>query len=200
MGARTIRRQLQFALLMISFLVASAQEPYFPKGALGDFPQSDNGRARWYQHQLLGLEEPSLLAQSKNITRQAYRFVWLRTFHHPVAIRLDLKPDGAGELTTKVGTGTGGYDPGHVATNAVKPLTKEHVKRLLSAIQAAEFWNLPSYEQSGGHDGARWIVEGIDAGKYHVVDRWSPGKGPVRTLGLLFIDESGLKIPKGYVY
>ncbi len=51
------------------------------------------------------------------------------------------------------------------------------------------FWQLPTEETAGviGMDGARWIVEGVKAGRYHLVDRWSPKDGAVREFGLLLV-------------
>lgn len=87
----------------------SAQETYFPKGVLSSDARGDLFRANWYSKHLKALEEPSLLGLAKNPSLQSYRFVWLRTFHHPVIVRLDIMADGTGDLTVKVASGAGGY-------------------------------------------------------------------------------------------
>ncbi len=192
-----------FVFLMLALLTASAQQDYFPKGVFSDFPQADSGRAKWYSSQLAALKEPSLLEKSGNATSESYRFVWLRTFHHPIAIRLDIRPDGIAEMTVRVTDGEGGYQPGNLIQNRTRPLTREQTQGFLARVERAKFWNLPAEETSDtvGVDGARWIIEGVKGGKYHVVDRWSPGKGPIRELGLLLaIGFADLKIPKDELY
>jgi len=86
-------------------LALSAQDSYFPKGALSDYDRVDIGKADWYSGQLRALDEPSLLEEAKNPSLESYRFVWLRTFHHPVAVRLDIMADGSGKLTVKIASG-----------------------------------------------------------------------------------------------
>src|ERR1022692_1355040 len=106
-------------LFALCTALASAQ--YFPKQSLDD--RGDEFRSKWYSRQLHALKEPSLLTQSKNPNSEAYRFLWLRTFHHPVAIRVVLRPDGTGVLTTKVASGAGGYSPGVLKEENSRDLT-----------------------------------------------------------------------------
>jgi hypothetical protein len=41
----------------------------------------------------------------------------------------------------------------------------------------------------------------VKDGKYHVVDRWSPSRGPVHELGIaLALTLAHLKIPKDQIY
>ncbi len=187
-------------VLFVAF-VTSAQQPYFPRGSLGAY--TDSFKAEWYSTQLRALNEPSLLQLSQDKTRESYRFVWLRSFHHPVAVRVDVRPDGIGELTLKVGSGAGGYKPGETVQNLSRPLTLEESSMFLARLQKLDFWSLPSYknEERDGDDGAQWIIEGAKDGKYHVVDRWSPREGPVRELGItLALGLADLKIPKRDLY
>lgn len=44
-----------------------------------------NEVATWYSSQLCALNEPLIFDQKSGTI---YRFTWLRTFHHPVAIRI----------------------------------------------------------------------------------------------------------------
>ncbi len=190
-------------LVLVAALSLSAQEPYFPKGALGDDPRGDLFRADWYSKDLKALQEPSLFQLAKNPSLESYRFVWLRTFHHPVIVRLNLRSDGTGDLTTKVSSGAGGYAPGHVIENKSRPVTREEVEKFLARVRQGQFWDLPSHESpdAAGLDGSQWIIEGVKEGKYHVVDRWTPGKGPVHELGLILaVDLAQMKIPKDQLY
>lgn len=195
---------MTFALLLsLSAGAALAQEPYFPQGVLEDNSQGDSFRSKWYSKHLKALEEPSLLQKSKGSSAESYRFVWLRTFHHPVIVRVDIQANGGAKLTTKVSNGAGGYEPGKLVENTSRPLPQRQTEKLLATIQRLQFWELPTHEtpETVGCDGSQWIIEGIKAGKYHVVDRWTPAKGPVRDLGLMFVfGLAQMKIPREQLY
>ena len=109
-------------LLTILATASFASAQYFPKGSLDS--RGDEFKDDWYSHQLTALQEPSLFAMMKTPSSESYRFLWLRTFDHPIAIRLDLQPDGTGILTTKVASGTGGFRPGVLAETSSRTLTK----------------------------------------------------------------------------
>lgn len=190
---------LVFVLLVIT--LASAQELYFPKGSLSSQSRGDSFKAEWYSTHLKALNEPSLLQLAQKSDSESYRFVWLRTFHHPVVVRLDVRKDGIGELTLKVSDGAGGYKPGQMIENLSRPLTREETKMFLAKIQRLKFWTLSTEQEFAGNDGAQWIIEGVKDGRYHVVDQWTPRKGPIRELGVtLALGLAGLKIPKNEVY
>jgi hypothetical protein len=89
---------------------------------------------------LRALDEPSLLEEAKKPTLQSYRFTWLRTFHHPVAVRLDIMSDGTGKLTVKIANGAGGYKPGKLIENTSLSLTPEQTVKFLEQIKKTEFW------------------------------------------------------------
>jgi hypothetical protein len=191
------------AFLALETLGAQAQEFYFPKGTFSDDPGWDLFTAVWYSTHLKALNEPSLLHLSSKPSYESYRFVWLRTFRHPVTVRLDITVDGIGELTTKVSDGLGGYMPGEIIENFSRRLTRERTSLFLAGVEKNKFWELPSYDNSGplGLDGSQWIIEGVKDGKYHVVDQWTPKTGPIRELGLeLALGLAELKIPKHELY
>jgi hypothetical protein len=52
-----------------------------------------------------------------------------------------------------------------------------------------------------GFDGARWIIEGVKDGKYHVADRWTNENGAIHELGeMLAFRLAQLKFPKDEIY
>lgn len=179
-----------------------AQSRYFPPGSLDDSPRADQFLYEWYSTQLQALDEPSLWSLSQTQKEQSYRFLWLRTFHHPMAIRIDMNVDGTSRLTTKLTSGAGGYGPGRLVQNDTSTLTKEQTDWFLGKIQEPKFWELAAFDKSRiGLDGAQWIVEGAKNGNYHIVDRWSPKDGPVRVIGLLMLkDLAKAKIPAKETY
>jgi hypothetical protein len=120
-----------------------------------------------------------------------------------VIVRVDIKADGSAGLTTKVSDGAGGYKPGKLIENASRPLIQRQTDEFLANVKRFQFWELPTHETSAtvGCDGSQWIIEGVKGGKYHVVDRWTPAKGPVHDLGLAFVfGLAQMKIPKRELY
>jgi hypothetical protein len=194
--------QLAPDALLLQYLDCDGPE-LFPVGCFfpGD-PKLDSFVVKWYAGQLSALKEPSLFEAKQDSTIQSYRFLWLRTFHHPVAIRVRIYPDGTGTLFTKVAGGAGGYKPGNLILNKAVSLTEERVRNVLERIQRLKYWMLPLRDANArGLDGAQWVMEGIDHGKYRLIDRWSPKEGPVRELGLYFLRElSGLHLKAEEIY
>jgi len=157
---------------------------------------------QWYSSQLQALKEPSLYSLRNNLSTESYRFLWLRTFHNPIAIRLDLRPDGTSDLIVKVASGAGGYNPGVLREQRAQLISKEQTAAFLKRISDLRFWDAPNpVKEEGGEDGSQWIIEGLKAGRYHVVDRWSPSKGVVRELGMMLaFDFAKMDIPQREIY
>ena len=198
------RRFLLLFALVVGFLNASlpAQKPYFPTKTFGDDPQLDRFVSGWYSGQLKALKEPSLLELSKAPSTESYRFLWLRSFHHPIAIRVDVQADGSATLTTRIASGAGGYPPGKLTASTTRFLTKEEAQQLIARINASGFWQLPSYDRDrAGNDGSEWVVEAAVHGKYHLVSAWTPKDGPIHDLGTIFLFElAKIKVPKNEIY
>src|SRR6266496_2966955 len=152
-----------FAVAVSALTIRAAETVYFPKGA-----------EYWYPKHLEAMKEPSLFQQSTNKTVEQYRFLWLRTFHKPIAVRV--RKDTAG-ITLRIIrlSGAGGYDPGRIEHEESLALTTDQWEGFLKLLDKAAFWEIPSAEKDlGGLDGSQWILEGQSGGKYHVVDRWTP--------------------------
>ena len=132
--------------------------------------------------------------------------MWLRSFHHPVSIRLDISTNGTAVLTVKISNGAGGYEPGRLINNRTQRLGHDLTQRVLNRIEELKFWTLPTEPPPPDPnvfsvDGAQWIFEGVKSGAYHAVDRWSPDKGEVHSLGLLMLlDVAKLKLSDREVY
>lgn len=149
-----------------------------------------------YARHLRALREPSLIDASKNPKTHVYRFLWLRSFHSPIAIRLVVRENGSGFVVFRRTSGKGGYEPGRLVVNRTKPLSRRDVSWFLGLMEEQNFWELPTTERDPDIitlDGAQWIIEGVKQGKYHVAERWSPEKGPVRNLALTLIQLSGFR-------
>jgi hypothetical protein len=113
--------------------VAFGGARYFPTGTLGDDSELVE---RWYSEQLTALKEKPLCCGLTD-SATTVRFTWLRSFHHPVAIRLSRSGDGRWLLTTKAAAGAGGYKPGHLATNVTRELKASDAEQILSLVAPA---------------------------------------------------------------
>ena len=186
--------------LLFASLASCAQDGFFPKSAF----ESDRFMADWFTDELKVLGEPSLWQGSKTSPSESYRFLWLRTFHHPIAIRLDLRNDGVGILTTKVASGTSGFPQKkpYLVENISRPLTREQTQSFLGRINKVSFWDLPQdVENRAGNDGSEWIIEGVKRGNYRVLHKWTPVAGAVHELGLaLAFGLAQMSLPKDEVY
>lgn len=173
---------------------------YFPDKIFNERDDLNAFTDEWYSKQLSALEEPSIYEQRNDDSQQVFRFTWLRTFHHPVSIRLRIRKDGTGLLYVKMTDGAGGYEPGRIKKNLMKDIDEESVKSFQKLLNNEGFWKLPSIQEVIGCDGAQWIIEGLSNRRYHLVDRWSPEEGGVRKIGLHLLDLSGLPIPVEDIY
>jgi len=125
---------------------------------------------------------------------QVYRFLWLRSFHPPIVVRVER----SGETCTLFAR-QGGLDTGELSVDRSRPMTPVEWKDL-ERRAADSFWPLPTKGGcQGGFDGASWLVEGRRLHKYHAVNRWSPDEGnPFREFCLRFIELSGLAPDRVY--
>jgi hypothetical protein len=130
-------------------------------------------------------------------TTTSYRFTWLRSFHHPIAIRVTTQARGYRLVATEL-NGAGGYEPGSVFRRADRILSQEQFAVAARLLHAPETWH-PSPSKDEGHDGAEWIIEATDGG-YRVTRRWSPTSGIVRDIGLEFLRLTGWQVPPDEIY
>lgn len=73
----------------------------------------------------------------------------------------------------------------------VRKLSTPDLQRFLSCVEAVHFWTLPSRRDAlPGPDGADWVIEASDNGRYQLIDAWSPPTGdPVNILGRFMLFE-----------
>lgn len=174
---------------------------YFPEGVLDQNDRVAAFLAEWFSARLLAMEEPSLWELSNHRVMPVYRFLWLRTFHSPVSVRLNANDDGTATAEIKVGSGLAGFGPGQPTSQATAAIPERDTYLFLEKVRATDFWSLPTYDGQGGLDGSEWIIEGVQERKYHLVRRWTPRGGGCRVLGLAFLFELGkLEIPPDELY
>jgi len=189
---------------------------YFPPDAFSSDTNSHTSKVNWYTKHLVAMGEPSLLEYSKDDLRPTYRFLWLRTFHEPIAIRLTVQKDGSGTLHGIVLDGKGGYDPGVIKDSTNVEVRAKDVSKFLQRLLDCDFWDrsndgskLGAWHRNpedntwlrayrGGYDGAQWIIEAVSSNRYNVFERWSPESGAFRDACLELINMSGLKVDPIY--
>lgn len=158
----------------------SASDKYFPPGVFGT-NQPGNFTGVWYTRTLRALTEPSLFELRADKTVQVYRFLWLPSFHRPISVRLTINSDGSGSIVARsVDKHTGllnakKTDSGKLVLDTVGEASKTQVQELSKQLENLGFWSMKTEDDPCcGEDGARWVLEGVKNGEYHIVDRWSP--------------------------
>jgi hypothetical protein len=199
-----------FTLVCFSLFSSSVPaQQFFPPHAFDDDEKLNQFTVDWYSKQLNALEESPLWDLSHQSKQEIYRFTWLRSFHHPTAVRVEVRPNGTGLVTWKIASGKGGYEPGTLTTNRSRKLSKQEVRYLLNTIHQVDYWNLPTREKIIDEpgmvtvhlDGAQWIMEETRDGKYKIVDHWSSEKDPIKRLGILMmVDLAHIKLLYQEVY
>jgi len=171
-----------------------AGDYYFPKGSLDPTRAKIDGITRdWYSKYLRAMLEPSLSCGGRT-DGFAYRFLWLRSFHHPIAVRIE-KNGSSVALTAVELDGTGGHEPGGIVKRVQRALSPAEQDKFLTKLSQVRFWEMRKNQDRFGLDGAQWILEGAESGRYQVVERWSPGPGAYREVCLLLLGFAGFAIP-----
>ncbi|HMJ07490.1 MAG TPA: hypothetical protein VK468_00700, partial [Pyrinomonadaceae bacterium] len=165
---------------------------YFPVGAFNEgWEHSDSGANNWYGRFLKVMGEKPLLRSSNDDADEVYRFLWLRTFHHPVSVRIERSRSSFRIIAVEL-SGAGGYEPGRISRTDHHEVYEEDWCEFMSRLEAASFWSQrTTVEGDGGNDGSQWMLEGIRRNRYHVVDRWSPNEGAYREACIYLLKLSG---------
>lgn len=130
--------------------------------------ESGKGTAEWLKIQLDDLQENCLYNNLTQNNSTIYRFTWLRSFHHPIAIRIE-KAENEIMLSWKIGKGAGGYEPKGLKKSGEKRLSLKKWKAFEKLIKESNFDNLPNKKYTPMNDGATWTLEkkSFDSFKAH---------------------------------
>lgn len=156
------------------------------------FPENFNGRfEEWFSKHLRSMNESRL---TKDQSDEVYRFLWLRSFHHPIAVRIS-RQDNQYSLSAIELSGAGGYEPGEILKNKSRRLSDAEWLTFTRKLEESCFWKVASQDMNTrGLDGAEWVLEGLKLGRYHVADVWSPSSGSYRDACIYLLRISGLGI------
>lgn len=160
-----------------------------------------------YSGNLAALGEPSLSAAG-DAELEAYRFVWIRSFHPPVSVRIWRK-GGHAQMTVKqlsdrgIPGAKGIRFLGTLTVNVTRPVSADQWDGFQRLLNESGFWSMPSEDKNPKFlDGAGWLLEGVRADRYHAVSRQSPKEGAYRETCVYLLRISGVEIDesKGELY
>ena len=171
---------LPAAFTVATTLIAGCSSPpppeHFEPGVfLPERPDVDDMMRTAFSNNLVAMNEPVIAPT----THDSVRFLYLRSFHHPIAVRVERRLAHV-RLTAVELDGAGGYDPGVPTRRVTRNVSDEEWNDLLSLLDNASFWELPTSHERATLDGARWILEASVDGRYHVVQRNSPDETEMR--------------------
>jgi hypothetical protein len=169
--SESTKRISQVCLQTLERQNASFFLSYFP-------PQTFTSRAsdfqvRWYSADMYALGERPIWHPPDGET--TYRFTYLPAFTGPTVITLTASPDGEERIAIKTITG----DREITSIDETVAVSRDRLTRFFTLLDQAHFWatptELPRLGQARlGQDGAEWIMEGVQDGKYRTVVRWCP--------------------------
>jgi hypothetical protein len=150
------------------------------------------------------MREPILCSERQG---ERYRFLWLRSFHPPIAIRVEHE-SGQTTMVAKRLRVEGDDSDGVVDKDTAFALTTEEWAILQDLLSRAQIWEAPTEWPRDPNveslDGAQWVFEAATPTKYHLLDRWSAASDPrdvaFTRMCLFLLDISGLKPPDAQIY
>jgi hypothetical protein len=180
---------------------------YFPVGTFLPDEVREKGLVNWYSRSLQEMVEPSFQSIiAANV--ESYRFLWLRSFHPGVAVRV-WKCSRGYCITSKQLDGVDKYIDGKfvpsakMAINNSRSLTVDEWNGCLAILDRSHFWSSPTVDgRPMANDGADWLLEGAKESQYHVVARQSPTNGEYYGACVFLLKLSALKVDasKGELY
>ncbi len=175
----------------------TARDYYFVSSSSNPVEKSLNDfEIGMHSSYLRAMGEPSL---SCGTTDNTYRFTWLRSFHNPISVRVTQNGHRFIMVATEL-SNTDGNGPRKVARQKKVILTSTQFLKIQEAIKETKFWGLRTNDNKMGTDGSTWILEASESKRYHFVTRWSPERGPVRSIGMLFIQVTGWNFANDPIY
>lgn len=158
--------------------------------------------AKWgaagLKEQLLDLKEHCIYDLDVPPNKIIYRFTWLRSFDHPICIRIEKTSDEI-VLYWKVGKGSGGYKPRGLKASGKKKLKNDEWTSFANLVNEADFGNLPNDEYVPITDGATWTLERKTSESYKAHNTNDPGE-KFQKACLYLLGKSGIRVKKEDIY
>ncbi len=159
-----------------------------------------------FSHELDKLQENSLKTLPNPYCLAVYRFLWLRTFHNWISIRVEHHKDGNTKVFAKEFERREAAVPQSLLKNLSIKWPPAKYQIFARKIKAMGFWDSPSVETiklgEVSIDGAAWILEGVEQSRYHVIARGTVTikRSALKQLGLYLLKETDLLPPKEQSY
>lgn len=143
---------------------------YFPKEEI-------NYSTSFYTYYLNAMKEPSLMPQENGKEKFALRFLWLRSFHDPIAIRVWKEGENYHIRGVKMDRLTD-KSPVQLTKDVARKLGKEEWLQIAKLSEPPDTWKPLNKEEgvelSRGFDGADWIFEKSSGEEHAMIDLWCP--------------------------
>ncbi|HEY1962145.1 MAG TPA: hypothetical protein VGG69_06995 [Rhizomicrobium sp.] len=175
----------------------------------GEKPSTQEIFRAEYCDGLRQMHEPAVPADHHPNSREVYRFLWFRSFHPAVIIRIDVLPDMSGTLTlhslqTITALSNRRVEVANRPIDSIKLLSRRHIAGFRELVASAEFWKSPSQfhldmgfgplgtpipkdQEIVASDGAQWVIEGENKNQYHLMGDEGSIPGPVWDIGLAML-------------
>ncbi|KGO88537.1 hypothetical protein Q765_01110 [Flavobacterium rivuli WB 3.3-2 = DSM 21788] len=153
---------------------------------------------KWLSEQLKDLKEISLYKKQVLDDIEIYRFTWLRSFHNPIALRIE-KSNNDVTLYYSIGKGMGGYKPIGLKKRGSKKLTLTEWDNFVKLLSNGNYRELPNYDSTLMTDGAVWLLEYKTHDTYEAKADNNPGKNIYNSC-IYLLRISGIKIPDYEIY
>ncbi len=154
--------------------------------------ESGKRTAEWLEIQLTDLKEDCLFNKELKEDKTIYRFTWLRSFHNPIAIRIE-NVNNETMLYWKVGKGAGGYEPKGLKKSGKKKLNTNTWKTFLDLVEKSNFDNLANEKYIFMNDGATWTLEKKTSNKFKAHNtNWTSKE--IRDICLFLLNLTNIKI------
>jgi hypothetical protein len=157
----------EVSLKIVESTNASLFVNYFPPKTFTS-PAADFQIA-WYSRDMYQLGETPLWPPNAD-NEKTYRFTYLAAFSGPKAITLRVLSDGSAELKMTV------LDESHdrMKSDQTSIVPQDQVSEFLKRLDRVRFWEMVTESPHRGFDGAEWIMESVQDGRYHIAVRWCP--------------------------
>jgi len=150
---------------------ASLLVDYFP-------PQTFAGRGgehlvHWYSREMFALHQGALWPPVP-ANEGIYRVTVIPARAPSESATLKKMADGTGGINFRAIDA----DRTHLVADDSRTISAQQVSDFIAALDHSEFWDAPAEKPRTQFDGALWLLEAVQDGKYHIVVRWCPGVTP----------------------
>jgi hypothetical protein len=161
------RAVAEVSLKVVETKNASHFVNYFPPRTFTS--PAANFQVAWYSSDMYQLGETPLWPPPSESER-TFRFTYLGAFSGPEVVTLTVLPDGSGKVKLAMVQ----QWPEQAKSEKLATVPADRVSDFLGRLDGAHFWEMPTESQHRGVDGAEWIMEGLQDGRYHIAVRWCP--------------------------